>query len=169
MKRTMITKLMILLSAVLVLSSCGSSGGGGDSGGGTTQLTTAIVKLTTTGTLPSTTQIGGIDVTLQLPQGVTVKSTTNPPETDSGVVTASGVAASNSSLVSTFTTSTRIVHILLANPNGFGTGEFATVNCSIAAGSSPKQTDFSVSTMITKDLTGNSISGLTAGLTATIY
>jgi hypothetical protein len=133
------------------------------------QPTAAIVKLITTGTLPAGAQVGGIDVTLYLPAGVTVKSAATPPETDSGVVTASGVAASNSSLISTVTTATGAVRILLANPNGFGTGEFATVNCDIAAGSHPAQTDFSVSGMTTKDLNGSAFSGLAAGFTADIH
>lgn len=173
MKRTVMTKLIIFIPALLIISSCGggvASNTGTNSGdNNTTQQTTAIVKLTTTGTLPSNSWIGGIDVALHLPTGVSVKSGTNPPETDSGVVTASGVAASNSSLVSTFTTTFGVVHILLANPNGFGPGEFATVICDIAAGSHPVQTDFSVSGMTTKDLNGSAINGLTTGVTADIH
>jgi len=167
MKTAVITKLMILLPAVLVLSSCG--GGGNGVGNTNTQPTAALVKLYTAGTLASGTQIGGIDVMLHLPSGVSVKSVSNPPETDNGIVMASGLAVPNSSVVASYTAYTGVVHILLANPNGFGTGEFATVNCDITAGSHPVQTDFTVSGMTAKDLNGSDISGLNSGLTVDIH
>jgi len=169
MKITMITKLLTLIAAALVVSSCGGGGNSAASGGTTsTQPTTAIVKLATTGTLPPNTQIGAIDVTFHLPAGVTVKSTSNPPETDADVVTASGVAASNSLLVATYTASSGTARIMLANSNGVGTGEFATVNCDIAPDIHPTQTDFIVSDMIIKDINGSTISGMTASFAATI-
>ena len=131
---------------------------------------TAVLKISTQGTLPSGTQIGGIDVTIALPTGVTVKSVTSPPETDSGVVVTSGVAAANSTVLSTYTaatsTSTGKVRVLLANSNGFGTGEFMTINCDIALGSTPTASDFSLSGFVAKDLNGVAISGLNSAFTA---
>ncbi|MCK9417912.1 MAG: hypothetical protein M0R70_00865 [Nitrospirae bacterium] len=175
MKKTSFIILLLLVTSALLFSACGGGGGGGTTEGNTTggntttQSTQAIVKLSATGTLATGTQIGGIDITMHLPAGVTIKSTTNPPETDSGIVTASGLAVSNSSVVANYTASSGTVHIVLANPNGFSTGEFATVNCDIAAGSNPTQTDFSVVNMTAKDLNGIAISGLSAVLTADIH
>ena len=166
MKRTVITKLMILLSAVLVISSCGGGGGGGNKGGNIAQPTAAVLKIATQGALANGTLINGIEVTVVLPAGVTVKSTTNPPETDSGVVVSSGAGA-NSEVKTNYGAGT--VGIFLANATAFGAGEFVTVNCDIATGSHPAAADFTVSNFKAKDLNGAAISGLTPGLTADIH
>ena len=165
MKRIMTTGLLMAMFGIISLSGCGSGGGGG-----VTQPTTAVLKISTQGTLPSGTQIGGIDVTITLPTGVTVKSVTSPPETDSGVVVTSGVAAANSTVLSTYTAATSAstgkVRVLLANSIGFGTGEFLTVHCDIASGSTPIASDFSLSGFVAKDLNGVAISGLNSEFTA---
>jgi hypothetical protein len=56
----------------------------------------------------------------------------------------------------------------LVNPNGFETGEYATVNCNVAAGYHPTQADISLTGSAVKDLNGVSISGITFGFTANI-
>ena len=174
MKRIMTIGLLMAMLGIISLPGCGGSGGGGGSTPAptpATQPTTAVLKITTQGTLASGTQIGGLDVTITLPTGVTVKSVTSPPETDSGVVVTSGVAATNSTMLSTYAAATSAskgkVHVLLANSNGFGTGEFMTVNCNIASGSTPTASDFSLSGFIAKDVNGVIINGLTPGITAT--
>jgi hypothetical protein len=163
-KITMLSYLLVLYSAMALISGCG--GGGGSSA----PPTTAIVKLSTSGTLPSGTLIGGIDVTLILPASVTVKSTT-PPETDGGVVTASGVAG-GSLVVGNYSAATSTlpgkVRIGLVNATGFGTGEFATVNCDIAAGNTPTAGGFSLVNFTAIPATGSAITSLTPGLTADI-
>lgn len=165
MKKKLTSLLIILVVAALILSSCGSATTTNtDTNSNTsTQPTQAIVKLSATGTLASGALIGGIDITMHLPEGVTIKSITNPPETDNGMVTASGLAVSNSNVVATYTASSNTVHILLANTYGFSTGEFATVICDVAAGSKPTQVDFIAPNMIAKDLNGSTVSGVTAG------
>ena len=165
MKRIMTTGLLMALFGIISLSGCGS--GGGD---GVTQPTTAVLKISTQGTLPSGTQIGGIDITIALPTGVTVKSVTSPPETDSGVVVTSGVAAANSTVLSIYSpatsASTGNVRVLLANSTGFGTGEFMTIHCDIASGSIPTASDFSLSGFVARDLNGVLISSLNSAFTA---
>ena len=161
----MTTGLLMALFGIISLSGCGS--GGGD---GVTQPTTAVLKISTQGTLPSGTQIGGIDITIALPTGVTVKSVTSPPETDSGVVVTSGVAVANSTVLSTYTAATSAsagnVRVLLAISNGFGMGEFMTIYCDIASGSTPAASDFSLTGFAAKDLNGVLISGLNSAFTA---
>jgi hypothetical protein len=136
------------------------------------QPTTAVVKLSTVGTLPAGKKIGTIDVTLILAPGVTLKST-NSPEPDAGVVMASGVAV-NSLIAANYTAPTSTlpgkVRLALVNVSGFGTGEFATVNGDIAAGKNPKAADFSVADFSVTDseTTSSPISGLTTGLSVDI-
>lgn len=173
-KITLLTCLLLFYSVLALISGCGGGGGGGGSSTpGTTpsQPTTAIVKLSTSGTLSSGTLIGGADITLALPAGVSVKSTTNPPQTDAGVITASGVAASSTTIaVYTVTTNTLPgkVRIMLVNANGFSTGEFVTISCDIAVGNSPTAAGFSLVNFSAVNVNGSAISGLTTGLTADI-
>lgn len=166
MKRISIAVLLTIISTMTILSACGGGGGGG---GGQAQPTVAVLKLATSGTGAT---IYGLDVTVNLPSGVTVKSTTNQPETDDGVVVASGVAASGTIATAVYTPATDAlpgkVRILIANASGFTTGEFCTVNGDIAAGHSPKAADFSIENFSASDADGNVISGLTPGFTADI-
>ncbi len=159
----------ILLVLMLILSAC--KGSSSETTPPSTQPTSAVVKLSSVGTLPTGTKIGTIDVTLTLAPGVTLKSTTNPPETDSGVVTASGVAtgslidANYSAPTSTLPGKVRIALVSL----GFSTGEFATVNGDIATNSNPTAADFSVSNFSVNDeTTASPISGLTPAVAVDI-
>jgi hypothetical protein len=167
--------LLICIVAVLAISACGGGGGGG---GGTaaTQPTTATVKISTNGLAPGT-LIAGIDFTLTLPAGVTVKATADSMNslvfvTDNGVFTASGVAAGSNLDISIYTAATTTmpgkVIIKVINANGFEVGEFATVTCDIAAGNYPKEADFIQPVFTAVDVNGSPIAGLTIAFTAAI-
>ncbi len=168
-KRTL-SAWMIFLATVMTVSACGGGGGGG---GGTPihQPTTAAIKLFTAGTA---TTLYGIDATLNLPTGVTVKSTT-PPAPDSGVVTsalASGTTGTSALLTAVYTAAANgqpgTVRVLIVSANGFSVGEFATVNADIAAGSSPLATGFTLGNVSATDAGGNAITGITSALTVDI-
>lgn len=167
MKRQMTIGLLMAMFGIISLSGCGANPGGGSTA--TSQPTSAVIKVSTQGTLTSGTQIGGLDITVTLPTGVSVKSVTNPPETDSGVVVTSDAAA-NSTVLSTYavatSASTGKVRVLLANTGGFGTGEFMTIHCDIASGSTPTASGFGLSGFVAKDLNGVVINGLAPGFTA---
>jgi hypothetical protein len=144
MKKISLSSLLIFAFCITMLSACGGGGGGG--GSTPPQPTTAVLTLSTavTGTIPSDTTINGYDVTITLPAGVTVKSTT-PPQTDAGVVTTTGSAA-GSSMTAVYSAATGTtpgkVRILIANGDRYYAGEFSQVNCDIAAGHYPKASDF---------------------------
>ena len=148
MKKISLSSLLIFALALTTLSACGGGGGGGSGSSGSStppQNTTAVLTLSTTGTIPAPAVIAGYDVTITLPAGVTVKSTT-PPQTDAGVVvgTATGAAAGTYNAAS-FDSAMGKVHIVIVSPkgNGFsGAGEFCQVNCIIAPGYYPKAADF---------------------------
>ncbi|MBI5497668.1 MAG: hypothetical protein HY904_21850 [Deltaproteobacteria bacterium] len=133
--------------------------------------TKAIVKLTTSGSLASGALIGGIDITVSLPAGVSVKATPDSVNervlvVDPGIATASGVAAGASALaMGTYTLSTRTVALKVVNPIGFGTGEFATVGCDLASGTTVTAADFSAHGFAAVDLNGVTLVGLTPGVT----
>jgi hypothetical protein len=173
MKKITIT---LMLLTTTILCACGG-GGGGSTTAAPAQPTTATIKISTQGTYPSGALIGGINVTLALPAGVTVKATPdtiNPSilVTNSGVVAASGVAVSNSTILATYSAATSsvagTVHIQIANPTGFVIGEFVTVKADIAAGSNPTAAGFSLPSFAAVDLNGTALGALTAASAATI-
>ncbi len=145
---------LALLLTVTLLSGCGGGGGGGNG----SHPTQAVVKLSTSGTGT----IGIVQVRLTLPAGVTVKATNRV--TDTGVVTASGNAGGAEIVYGIYSSPTMTV--VIGKTSGFSPGEFATVNCDIASGSTPSESDFSVSNLDAWDVDGKSMAGLTAGFTA---
>ena len=102
---------------------------------------------------------------------MTAKSTTAPPQTDTGVVTATGAAA-GSYIIGNYTPATGTVkgtvHIEVPNTLGFGIGEYSTVNLIIVSANTPTAGGFSLTNFIAKDVDGVDIIGLTPGFTASI-
>lgn len=137
-------------------------------------ITKAVVKISTSGPLAAGAQIGGIDVTLNLPDGVIVAASQdsgNPAilVTNTGRVTASGAAAgTNTNILATYVSSSGAeqgqIVIHLVNPNGFFVGEFVTVSCDIIAGHNPVQSDFSLTGFHAVDILGAGIQGLNASV-----
>ena len=164
-------KIMMACTAILMffMYGCGSSSSS------PAQPTSAVLKLSTTGTLPTGTSLSGIGVAIDLPSGVSV-STDATGAVSSGVVTASGVAVAGSIATPLYTPATGATPATLkfvlvsTSASGFGAGEFATVNCKIAPGSFPKSDDFSLPASEFKpaDMTLSPVSGLTESFTATI-
>lgn len=158
----------IIAIATLLLSACG--GGGGSAA----PPTTATLKLSTStsGTLAPD-AMSGIQISVILPAGVTVKANTGGSVQD-GVVSVSGVAAPGMAQ-SLYTPASGAtpgkLTIVVASNAGFGPGEFATVICDIAAGSYPTAGDFPLADFMPVDnITFNTttISGLTPSVTVTL-
>jgi hypothetical protein len=162
MRSNIVSVHALLLAVLFMLPACKGSSP-------ETQPTSAVVKLSTAGAIPGGRKIGAIDVVLTLAPGVTLKSTTNPPQPDAGVVTASG-AATNSLLAANYTAPTGTlpgkVRIVLISAFGFSAGEFAAVNGDIAAGYNPRAADFSVTDFAVTDseTSPSPLTGLTPGL-----
>jgi hypothetical protein len=144
----------LLILLITQLAGCGGGGGGAS----VTPSRTALVTLSSAGTVPSGSLIGGIDIALNLPAGVTVKSAPSPLnqavlEPSPGVITllggAAGAASQSLSVASYVPGTPGRVNLKLISASGLAPAEaFATVNCDIAAGSSPLPADFSVTANI---------------------
>jgi hypothetical protein len=139
-----------------------------------TPVTTAILKLSSQGTLAGGTSLSGIGVTVVLPAGVTVKTGTGGV-VDASVVTISGVAVPGTLAPPVYTPATAsakaTLHFVIASSvaGGFGVGEFATVTCGIASGFFPVASDFSLTSFTPADLFLQPVTGLTATFTADIH
>lgn len=150
---------LMIACSLFLITACSGGGGGG--------VTKADVTLASSGTGT----IYGIDVTVNLPAGVSLKSS-NPPVTDAGVVTPSGAAQNGTIAAALYTAATGTyparVRVLIASPNGFSAGDFCTVKADIAPGYSPSATDFTIESFLASDGSGSVIDGMAAGLTADI-
>jgi hypothetical protein len=173
-------KIFLLLSAAMSIIGCGGAGAGGAIPVPTPAPapTKAVVKIAAAGALTSGTLIGGLDVVLGLPAGVSVQAAPDASNasvlvTSTGVVVASGAAAGTGTMVmGTYTAASGStagsVAIHVADANGFGTGQFATVTCDLATGVTPTAADFSLSSFGAVDLNGVAIHGLTPQLAVTV-
>jgi hypothetical protein len=145
MKRTSRTGLLISALSLVVLAACGGGGGGGAPQ--PKQPTTAVLTLKTalTGALPANTIVAGYDVWITLPEGVTVRSTASPPQTDNGVITPTDSSTSVTAIYQPASGGTpATVHVIAAtaNADGFAPGAFSDVHCDITAGSYPQASSF---------------------------
>lgn len=175
MKRRALSGLLIFIFALFAIAGCKSTGNDVTH----QQPTTAALTIISQGTLTTGTQIGAVDVTVNLPSGVIVQATpdsVNPAVLvmNTGVVVASGVTATANTymtgayIAATVTEPGKVV-VKLVNANGFGTGEFVTVNCNVATGVFPVAADFNLTDFKAFDLNGAEIiPRLTAGFTADI-
>lgn len=130
----------------------------------------AVVKLSTSGTLSPGILIGGLQATVSLPAGVTLRADFSNGQLLAGVVTASGVASGSlatAKYVAASGATPGTVTLALISSSGFGVGEFMTINCDVAAGMNvPTPSQFVVISFgPVVDLNGNRISGLTPVLT----
>ena len=160
----------------LVMFGCGGGGGGGTGGGSKVEPapvpTTAVVKLYSEGVLTSGTSLAGIGITVNLPAGVTVQMD-DAGKVVGGAVAGSGVAEGKAVLAepdytpATDTAPAKLSFVLAGtDAEGFGTGEFATVTCLVAAGANPQPTEFTLSDFRPIDLRGAAVEGLTVTHTA---
>jgi hypothetical protein len=123
------------------------------------------LKLSSSGT---TTVIGAVDVTVDLPDGITVVADAVSGETATGVVTITGEAGNNASSFAKFTAASTgapaHLRITLINTSGFGPGDFATIKVDRDPGGSfpIDPAAFSVSSATVEGLSGPFLSGVTA-------
>jgi len=167
MKKITLVVLISSLVSISVVTGCGGGGGAGGSTPPPATPTKAVVKISTIGS-PSAMPLIGVQATLHLPAGVTVKASANAPQTDTNVVVASGNSVPADLVFGVYSSGSGTVNAYVAKAAGFASGEFATVNCDIAAGTSPTASAFSVSDLIVSDALGKLITGLSPSLSVTL-
>jgi hypothetical protein len=135
-----------------------------------------VLTLSVQGTVPPATQIGGIEVVVNFPLGVTAKAVPAPANpaimvADTGVVTVTGGAAGAevvNGTIATTPTPAFALDLRIIKSGGFATGNIAIVNCDISSGVHPAAADFSLANFKAVDLNGVPLPGLTVGFTAEI-
>jgi len=129
---------------------------------------TVVVALDTVGNLSAGTSIGGLGVTIELPDAVTVERDANGNVAGS-VVTASGVAAGQATVLTlysppTSTVPARLYIALASSSSGMNVGEFATITCAVEGIDAPTASDFVLDDFAPVDTFGNAIPALAVGL-----
>ncbi|BCS55759.1 hypothetical protein [Geobacter sp. SVR] len=137
--------------------------------------TTATVRLSTQG---SATALNGIQVTLALPAGVTVRAASSDGSSGltplAGLVSATGVVPAGSTLAARYDaptdTATARLALALVSVAGFPAGEFATIICNVAPGvtiSSVSFTPDAFSNLKAVDESGTVVPGVTISAVVT--
>lgn len=129
--------------------------------------TKASIVLSMSGTPEEGSAIGGLGVTVVLPDTVSVPLTDGAP--DIGVVTASGDAADDTTILSLFTGATataaaRLSLVVAGGAAGLPVGEFATIIVDVKEGHRPVVSDFSLEDFSAVDAYGDRIRTLSAGM-----
>jgi hypothetical protein len=131
--------------------------------------TTATIILSTQG---SATTLNGIQVTLTLPAGITIKAAsadaTTAPSPLAGLVTTSGAVPAGATFLAHYISATSAVSaqlvLGLVSATSFATGEFATIVCDVAPGVTIGTASFtasSYSNLKIVDATGAIVPGIT--------
>jgi hypothetical protein len=134
---------LFMLATLSTLSGCGSGGGDVNAASAALQTVITLSAQVTQGAIASD-AIKGIQLTLKLPEGVTVETDSNG-KTVGGVVVASGKAAGSEIQVGNYVSSNGTITIVIAKSAGFGAGEYATITCGRASGVIPASSDFVIS------------------------
>jgi hypothetical protein len=137
MKMRLLSNAVVSLAA-MTLFGCGGGGGGGGVGGGggivpPGGFNAGVLTISTASTppLPTGTTINGIDMTITLPAGVTVKADAVSGEADPNILVMSGAAAalSNTIVSGKYDKTANTLRVIIASvPPGFAAGEFMHVN-----------------------------------------
>jgi hypothetical protein len=154
-----VKKILTYFALILILLTIVACGGGGNSDNGsvgqnplTSAKTTAILKISLTGSLPANTTIAGADLTLTLPDNVTPANINGTVA--SGVVTLSGTFSGGTqtpplyTVATTSTPGTLKVTLINSIPAGVTqVGEVATITLQLSNNVVPTVDRFAISSV----------------------
>lgn len=148
--------ILFCFSLSLLLTACG---GGGGTPAPAPPPTKAILKVSTAN-IPANTKIGGAQISIVLPLGVSPSVLSGNDA--SGSVVTSGNASSGSITLSSYDASSRTLTPGTISGTAFDPGEFLTITCSIASGTTITAADFPTQATVISIFDENAISILGA-------
>jgi ABC-type glycerol-3-phosphate transport system substrate-binding protein len=154
MKGTMGKILAVILIAMGV-AGCGSGGGGGAQGTADGKVSTKVKMPYSAEGLPVT----GLQLTINIPLGVTVPVDPLTGQAAKSVVKLSGATNPDAVLVAVdyvpaTVSSHGILKFLVIDPNGFTPSEYVSVTLDITPGYFPKESDFTIDDYIVTYMDG---------------
>ena len=156
-----------ILLALLVATALGCGGGGGGGGGTTPPANPTKATLTfSIPSLPAGTQVGGVQFVINLPTGVSpaiFSSCTTSGCDASGSITLTGGGV-NLLSATNYISAANTATFAGATTTGFGTGNFLTMNCVIASGTTVTASSFSISNIQVFDTSANLIPSATVNM-----
>lgn len=150
-----ISKLLFTgLLVVLLAGMTGCGGGGGGTNAPATSVTTAVTINPPTATIklavnnvPAGSKVGALLVDLQLPVGVTPSSIINVTDASGSVAVSAGVSGL---AVASYNSVTRVISSSIISGSGFSSGEYITITCTIAPGTTVTPANFPAQATITQ-------------------
>jgi len=114
--------------------------------------------------LPASTLAGGVQFIINLPPGVSPAALSGTNDASGSVTLAGGAGGSLSAANYTPSATSPQISIGIVNTTGFGSGNFAVVNCVIASGTTVSTSDFSLSSIQVYDTNGTLIPSATVSI-----
>jgi hypothetical protein len=134
------------------MAGCGGGGGGGGTATGVEGKLTLSVE-----TAPAGSLIGGIQGTITLPEGFSVRTEGTTEAVQSDAFIAAGNAASSSLTSARFVKATRTLTFALVNASGFSGGDFASLLVQPPSGATVNAADLTLSGTLVVDTSGNTL------------
>ena len=133
---------VMMLAGMAVLYGCG----GGSGGSGYIAIphsTQAVVSFSAISSAHPPVQISGINVTVTLPSGVSVSTESGTSQISSSALVAGSaldsLPAGNKMVLGSYDSATQRVSISAIGTSSFGSGEYARLTCTVAAGTTLSQ------------------------------
>lgn len=144
--------LIVLLMVAVVGLTAGCGGGGGDSANSASVLTLTLA----TANAPAGSQIGGVQGSITLPAGSSIRTEGSTEVVPGDLFAATGNAAS-SLAGARYASTTGTFTYALVNAAGFTGGDFATLQIDLQPGVSMSAANFILSASKVVDISGNSM------------
>jgi hypothetical protein len=153
---------VLILAGAAMFSACGGGSGDGSGDAGEPTSTTAVVAFSAISTAQLPVRINGINISVNLPVGVSAPTDSSNPMQISSTALVTGSAldsipAADKQIVGSYSSNTRLVSISVAaasGTSGFGPGEYALLNCVVAPGVTVAQSGITALTPVTFTATG---------------
>lgn len=171
----LLTSVVGAMLVTLLLGGCGGGGDGVQPGvtstkagqQGSSASREIYLSVTTAGTVPDGLLIGGMDVVVALPDGVTVKNDAATGLVANGEMSFPDEASAGQSMVVARVLPAtnglpELVHIVLADAHGFPAGEGVTLRCEEPDNVAYRASDFAVNSFSAVDNQSKTLNGITA-------
>jgi len=152
----------LTLLAIGMLTGCG--GGTGTGAGGSMVAPGKVSVEVSTLAGPSATIVYAVDLTMQLPPGVTVAASPTGEVLQQALHAADSAALVGARFQPAGSAGPSLLQASVADPLGFTAGQLLSIDCDLAQGAGADAGSFQITVFSAKDQNGASLPGVTASI-----